>query len=212
MHYAFETRAGPGACQIRLIDGRTCATIRNMQTIKAGADPKCPRCGKQFKSHSAVNMHIVRVHSRAGIAGWKKAISVSARRKALRAVQSRKNDSDFGEKISAAMRESWARRKGKRLGMSATAALRLPKDEAAAEQRRKYHRKWYARLSPAQRRAKWRRDSAARRAAQRNGAIVPQKRAYKKPPAMEETPVTFCPRCGCNIRNVIAAIRFGDQQ
>jgi hypothetical protein len=38
------------------------------------------------------------------------------------------------------------------------------------------------------------------------------KKKQKVKSAGHDPGVTFCPRCGCNIRNVAAAIRFGDKQ
>lgn len=104
----------------------------------------CPVCSKKFSSRPNMTLHLRKVHNR--------------------------SITEFEPVDHLGRDQSWRDRqkaeKPDKLGMSATAALRLP----------------------------------------RNGAPPPQKRESTFNPLG----VNFCPRCGCNMRNVSAAVQFGE--
>jgi predicted RNA-binding Zn-ribbon protein involved in translation (DUF1610 family) len=146
---------------------------------------ECPKCGKAFASANAVRMHQTRVHTRAGQQGYRWRQQTNEERLAKR------------REYQLKLREKYYR-EGKD-------ARGRPRPEG-----------WKPRRKPRQRglavKAKW---SPAQRAKfqrtmkRKSEESVETKLAGLPNPVMA---VTFCPRCGCNIRAVAAAIQFADRQ
>jgi predicted RNA-binding Zn-ribbon protein involved in translation (DUF1610 family) len=191
------------------------APTAEFMEAQTAPDFECPKCGKAFTSAQALRMHRVRVHTLAGRRAHRgvklsRAQHLEKRRQyqlKLRERYYREGKDSRGRP----MPPGWKPRPRRRIDIG----IRFPSDDPEIR-KRKYRQKvkeyraqgLNSRGEPLKNsksvkmsigmKASW-----ARRKAERN--------ELGKPPTTTSA-VQFCPRCGCNIRAVTAAIEFGDRQ
>ena len=152
---------------------------------------QCPKCQRVFTSEPALRMHHVRKHSGRG---WSTAQNFQGKRTSMsreerlakRRIYNRKWRLRKGMGVRP---QSLTENKGGNKGM------KLPK--------------WSQ-----QRLEKFRATMKRRATMKEKVKAFTDTRNNQEPgnnPGVNNPGVTFCPRCGCNIRNVAAAIAFGDK-
>jgi hypothetical protein len=145
-------------------------------------DNQCPTCMKTFDGAQALRMHVVRVHTEAGRNAATKGRQKNAS-EAERLVKRRQYQKQLRDRYYREGKNS----KGEKMPKGWQPRQRRNQTTyKTTDAERDYARKWFHKKQAA------------------------KKKAAAAAPAPQG--VTFCPRCGCNIRAVAAAIQFGDNQ
>jgi hypothetical protein len=153
------------------------------QIVKEVLPFECARCNKPFSSLNALRMHRMRVHTRAGQLG-------------ARWKQGKKQSQEERK----AKKRDYQRQLRARYKAEGRDARGKPREKSGQSPHR-----WSAKQ-----RANFIATIRRKRNAQTKMLPSPVFDADKK--MAFQTQVQFCPRCGCNIKAVMAAIQFADRQ